>query len=485
MRPGYEALSFAIPTHWIAHQGVVAHLSGSTSDLLVFDYPLTGTYEMSALGYVGPNSASQLAHNGLAIVPAVSYGGARINPLGGSEVVNIPWGFSRGEGFNRLTVQASSQKTRYLVNGHLLYEDDDPSPTSPWLGLLTSNERYSAWREVTITGRPVIPREVNLVHADRLEGWISSFFGETQPPRRTEERTDEWGNVMRVTATGATIVRTPSSTIRRVTKKNRQPVKVNDFDWAAEDGVIHGRRVFAAENNPNVIRSVDSLESATEAAQSRLYYHRPLRNGDILTYEFFYQPGQVMVHPAIDRLAFLLEPEGVRLHWMTAGSSDLSGLAADNVADEPENRRGPKSLPLKPGQWNAVKITLDQSKLTIALEGQPIYERNLEPHLGRQFGLFHYKDQSKAQVRNVVLRGRWPASLPPDMFAGLVAEPAGSTDPARAARHAAIGEPVFALEAGEVVERAAQAQPRRSLRTTRRLGIPHARPSALTARGGF
>ena len=97
-----------------------------------------------------------------------------------------PGGSSRAIGFNRLTVQVTPQKVRYLVNDHLFYEDTDPSPTSPWLGLLTSRERYSAWRNMTLKGQPKIPCEVRLSHGDRLEGWVSSFYGESQPPRRTD-----------------------------------------------------------------------------------------------------------------------------------------------------------------------------------------------------------------------------------------------------------------------------------------------------------
>ncbi len=129
-------------------------------------------------------------------------------------------------------------------------------------------------------------------------------------------------------------------------KRPRGPVNLDDYDWAAKDGVIHGRRTLPDTTTVNYYNP-ESAVSVTEADQSRLYYHRPLHDGDTVTYEFLYEPGQVLVHPAIDRLAFLLEPEGVKVHWMTAGGSDLSGLPADNAAEEPANRRGPKPIPLE------------------------------------------------------------------------------------------------------------------------------------------
>ena len=190
--------------------------------------------------------------------------------------------------------------------------------------------------------------------------------------------------------------------------------------------MIHGRRTLTDTATANYY-DPESAGSVTEADQSRLYYHRPLRDGDTVTYEFLYEPGQVIVHPAIDRLAFLLEPDGVKVHWMTAGGSDLSGLPADNAAEEPANRRGPRPIPLKPGEWNALKLAMGADKVTIDLNGQTIYERPIEPNLGRQFGLFHYKDQTSAQVRNVVLRGRWPETLPTRTLANLTATGSRST----------------------------------------------------------
>ncbi len=243
-------------------------------------------------------------------------------------------------------------------------------------------------------------------------------------------------------------------------RRPRGPINLDKYDWAAKDGVIHGRRTLVDTTAANYY-DAESAGSATEADQSRLYYHRPLLDGDAVSYEFLYEPGQVLVHPAIDRLAFLLEPEGIKVHWMTAGGTDLSGLPADNAAEEPANRRGPRPIPLKPGDWNSMKLVLDADKVTIDLNGQTIYQRPLEPTLGRQFGLFHYKDQTSAQVRNIVLRGRWPATLTADALAGLTWQHTSTaeSEPIRRARHAIIGEAFFALQAGEVVEKARSLKP--------------------------
>ena len=79
--------------------------------------------------------------------------------------------------------------------------------------------------------------------------------------------------------------------------------------------------------------------------ESVLRYHRPMLEDGRIEYEFYFDPGKVMVHPVIDRLAFLIEPEGVKVHRLTDGAFERSGLAPDNVCDEPENRRERPSAP--------------------------------------------------------------------------------------------------------------------------------------------
>ncbi len=96
---------------------------------------------------------------------------------------------------------------------------------------------------------------------------------------------------------------------------------------------------------------------------------------------------------------------------------ERSGLAPDNTRDEPENRRGPSSLPFKPNAWNRLVVRITGDKVTLELNGQAIFERTIEPTNQRFFGLFHYADETEARVRNVIQEGNWPRSVPESLRA--------------------------------------------------------------------
>ena len=57
-------------------------------------------------------------------------------------------------------------------------------------------------------------------------------------------------------------------------------------------------------------RLIEDIPGARQ--ESVLRYHRPMLEDGRIAYEFYYDPGKAMVHPSLDRLAFLIEPEGVR-----------------------------------------------------------------------------------------------------------------------------------------------------------------------------
>jgi hypothetical protein len=136
-----------------------------------------------------------------------------------------------------------------------------------------------------------------------------------------------------------------------------------------------------------------------------------LEDGQI-AYEFFYEPGKTLAHPALDRLVFLLDPAGIKIHWRTDGAYERTGLAPDNASEEPANRRGPAALPLKAGEWNRLRLNLAGDTVTLTLNDAEIYVRTLEPTNQRTFGLFHQADATEARVRNVTYRGQWPRTVP-------------------------------------------------------------------------
>lgn len=71
---------------------------------------------------------------------------------------------------------------------------------------------------------------------------------------------------------------------------------------------------------------LDDVSDGLADRESLVRYFRPLEDGDTLTYEFLHEPGRVEIHPALGRLAFLIETSGVRIHWITAG--DCLSLSA-------------------------------------------------------------------------------------------------------------------------------------------------------------
>jgi Protein of unknown function (DUF1583)/Protein of unknown function (DUF1581) len=233
-----------------------------------------------------------------------------------------------------------------------VYDLAIPADADPWLALLCQGSETGAARGIKITGNPHIPRKLKLSGLPDLTGWLANEYGD---------------------------------------------VNSDDLEWDQRGEELSG----------TLHENVVGIKQ-----ESVLRYHRPMLEDGRIDYEFYFDPGKVMVHPTMDRLTFLIEPEGVKIHRLTDGAYERSGLSPENVCDEPENRRGTGPLPLKAQAWNHLALQLQGDKVTIELNGQAIYERRLEPENQRTFGLFHYADQTQVRVRNVSYQGNWPKALP-------------------------------------------------------------------------
>ena len=390
---------------WVAHEGLLASLGGREFDMLYFDYPLTGNFDFSIEALDGDWNEGNVSYAGMILEAVHGVQVPWVYPVGLPEWLQLPETLKQRGEFNAVTLQVRDGYVRCLLNDHIVQEIEEPTRASPWLALYVPQAYHATVRNWRLAGNVKIPREVALVDGDHLEGWISRFYNETQTGR------------LGVAAQGSAL----------------QPARgENNAIWSSRDGVISGRQV------PVVGETI---------RQSRLLYHRPLRPGDSIRYEFLYEPGQTEVHPALDRLTFMLHPDGVQMHWMTDhnGVDPWTGVPADNLIDEPDHRRGPRPLPLKKGEWNAVRLTLQDDVAILVLNDVEVYRRPIESNNDRLFGLYHDAGKTEAKMRAAVLTGRWPEKLSAEQQAHLFAlkEPLPSNFERRA-RHAAIGEQLFA-----------------------------------------
>lgn len=362
---------------WLTHEDHVKRLAGPGDDQLLFRYPLVGKFELKG-------EVAELEHGG----GGMTYGGlafdANATAFTLTEVqrghsVDRVWPFvapPEHRMFNRVNLRSDGDQVVFLSNLHPGYTGTAVDcASSPWLGLRAFGDGRIIFRNLELVGEPIIPRQVNLIGAADLRGWTSTY-GESTPKF---------------------VVPFPTRTDDTVAP---DPV------WYLTDGVIHGK----ASETP----------AADMVAQSHLAYIRPCLEDETLSYEFYHEDGKTTAHPTLGRLAFLIEAGGVRIHWLTAGATEWTGIPEDNAIVEPLNRRGPGALPLKNGEWNSVEMAFAAGKIMISLNGEEIYHRPVDDLVGRHFGIYHDRNNSAAQIRNVILKGDWPEKLSAEQQGNLV-----------------------------------------------------------------
>lgn len=277
----------------------------------------------------------------------------------------------------RLVVKGG--KLTAFAMGQKIHEQSVSAESDPWLALFADGNLTTGVRNLKIVGKPEIPESLALSAGSDLNGWLGDYYGE---PTLGEN---------------AAWQKRGEEILGRKRNLEAKPGSIGDF-------------------NGNGTQPVMPEAVAGSKTESVLKYARPLAEDSMVSYEFWYDPGQALVSPALDRLAFLLVPDGVQVHSITDGRFNRTGLDPANARSEPASRRGPAKLPLKPKAWNRVGLTLKGDMLALSLNGELIYEQKVEPTNQRDFGLFHYADETEARVRNVTLRGAWPKSLPAELI---------------------------------------------------------------------
>ncbi len=348
-------------SRWSFRDGTVTHLGGEGDEYLYFQSPLRGTFQLDAevttprwtesrLMYHGNWAGTEHTKSMITLGTLTTQGtGPKIEPI------------LEFDEWCRLLLDVQPNKATWFINDRQVHELTLPDKADPWLALATSANHSGQARKLRITGRPEIPTEIDLCANEDLLGWSASLYGDPMNP----------------------------SNNRRFNQSNEA--------WKISSGEIVGTKFDLVRN---------------QQRQSLLRYHRPIAEDADLSYEFFYTPGETHVHPALGRIAFLLDEDGVKLHVLTDQDSARIGLRPDNVIDDPEHRRLNGKIPLKSKEWNRLQLKLVGDQVQLILNGVDIYQSPVASWNQRQFGLFHYANQTDVRVRNIILRGDWPKTLP-------------------------------------------------------------------------
>lgn len=342
---------------WRPLGNAVHKVSGHNNDYLYFPSPLTGDFEVECDVTGSPFHETQVAYAGIFASPRSSLNQAEIGGIRSQEMLPLDPPVSPPDDWQSCRISVRDGVCRHFINGRRILQRTLVDGQFPWLALRAHRLSRGAVRNLTITGTPEIPSSIEMVNSSKLVGWYSYY--------------DE-------------------------------PVD-NSSDSAA------WRSVAGQDSGSSFeVQHAAQRELAGSNLESLLVYHRPMMEDGSIEYEFFYAKGEASVHPTIDRMALMLEPDGVKVHWVTDGAFQPGNLSPANRAVVAKQDQRHSQVALKNDSWNRVRLELRGDEVQVLLNGVPVIERTLEPWNQRQFGLFHFADKTNVRVRNLRWSGDWP-----------------------------------------------------------------------------
>ncbi|WP_182867710.1 DUF1583 domain-containing protein [Rhodopirellula sp. JC639] len=366
---------------WVSDgEAQVHHVCGFGNDSLWFRYPLQGDFTIEMEIRDGGWREAELLFDGLLFAPLAHNGSVYVKSQNSTDWVRFYSKATKQNEWNRCRVTLDDQTLRFHVNDQLVYREPRKDH-SPWFAIHLAGNKRTSVRNIKISGQPVIPHDVNLIPGDTLRGWSGQYYGVALPTAIVDARQqDKDGNAPNRYRTAP------------------KPQRIANLAWTVHDGELRSGEIKAQKFN----------------GQNSIRYERPIGDGESLSYEFFYEPAKTEVHPSIGRVAYVMRPSGLKLHWMSAPNTAWKIPKGFEV---PLPGAEPKPLPLKSGQWNQVELTRHGSRVQIVLNGETIFDQQPQSRLGDMvFGFFHNREQTSARIRNVRLTGPWPTEVPQQLL---------------------------------------------------------------------
>ncbi|WP_372721565.1 DUF1583 domain-containing protein [Novipirellula sp.] len=333
-------------------------ISGHEIDCLAYRGPLAGDFEVNAEISTHAGSFTELMVQGTAVTPI--HGGTHVAVAAmskGNREIALDAKLEEIESVSHIRAVVGGGTANHFFNGRSVFQSDEKRSSTPWVVLRSWRGTASEIHNLHLTGQPQVPKSIEMLADTSLSGWASYYepnLGDGLGQWKTNIANDQ----------SIELISTPVS------------------------GVRHSY-------HEDLIR-----------------YVRPLCWDANIAYEFQYHPEGIGAHPALGRTVFLITPSGVRVHELTDGRFDRSQLRPDNLSELDRQQPASSRMPeLKEG-WNSAELQIRENRVTLTLNGKNVGRWELSTAESRKFGIFRYRDQTRAVVRNLRLTGDWPQGLP-------------------------------------------------------------------------
>jgi hypothetical protein len=372
------------PGHLHTSDRTVNVLAKMDDELLLFTSPVRGNYTLECMCTCFGWKEIHPLINGGWITPVWHHESVQVGELlrVDPEIALQPK-LSRVDNWVRYRVDMRDGVCSRYLNSRLISRTPIPKEHDPWIAIRNPSSGVGSIRNVRITGAPIVPEEVRL----------------SELRSRAIEPSDKPAIVV---TESTTLSQRPISDLPGWITWHEDPWTPEKQSWKLEQD-SSGVTQIVGRHRP---------ELSGTGAERMLRYVWPIVWNSNISYEFYCEAGKAIVHPSLGRRAFLIDGGAVRMHDTTNGvweNSELDPLHQAAVGRPSEV----ESLPLKSGEWNRMSVQIHGDVLRLRLNDVLIHESEIAATNDRSFGLFYYCDQTEARIRNIVLKGDWPKSVPP------------------------------------------------------------------------
>lgn len=371
------------PIYSYSEEGGLVATSGTHLSLLTLKYPVQGLFEFSADIQNGHFADADLAYGGVIYHANGWAKRAQVTGINRGQVIKVPLETPfKTFGFNREALQGGEQEIKAIVNDHE-YVSDQRIDSYPWLSVIHQQMRRSNIKNIQLSGKATIPREVNLL-SPSMRGWAITTFGRGLP------------NLQLPTGPNQTAKQIQQS--HQNTTAQPQPQAMGG-NWRVHDDMLH----YHSRSNSN-----------GWDPHSHIQYLRPLLDGETIKCSFWWNWGNTELHPAIGRLRIALHRSGAKLIWIPV-SGDLATATSSiepNAPDPQTQNIASDNVPIDDA-WNTFTMTRHGETVEIQLNEKPLLQ--LEITANARPGLIRHVSRD-VKVRSMTLSGDWPETMPENLL---------------------------------------------------------------------